>query len=46
MIEEQILKYVETLGFPIIVCLWFMFRTEKIIKSNTEVLNKILVRIK
>ena len=25
-------------GFPIFVCLWFMLRTEKVIKNNTEAL--------
>ena len=25
-------------GFPVFVCLWFMFRTEKIITGNTQAL--------
>ena len=33
-------------AFPIVMCLWFMFRTEKIITKNTEAtdnLNKIIL---
>lgn len=33
-------------AFPIVMCLWFMFRTEKVITKNTEAtenLNKIIV---
>jgi len=44
--ENEIISLIGSLGFPIVVCLWFMFRTEKIIKANTEVLNKILTKIK
>ena len=28
-------------GFPIVMCLWFMFRTEKVISANTDVMLKI-----
>ena len=28
-----------TYGFPVFVCLWFMLRTEKIIKGNTDAIN-------
>lgn len=24
-------------AFPIVMCLWFMFRTEKVIQANTEI---------
>lgn len=37
---------VSSVGFPITMCIWFMFRTEKVIKANTEVLYKILERMK
>lgn len=36
MIEELTADMIGTYGFPVFVCLWFMFRTEKIIKANTE----------
>lgn len=36
MIEENIVPLIRDLGFPIFVTLWFMFRTETVIKSNTE----------
>lgn len=28
-------------AFPVVVCLWFMFRTEKVIQSNTDVMIEI-----
>lgn len=34
-----------TYGFPVFVSLWFMFRTEKVISANTEVLMAIKERI-
>ena len=46
MIEDTLIKVIGNYGFPIVMCLWFMFRTEKVIKANTEALNKILLRIK
>jgi hypothetical protein len=42
MIEETLFKeLLFNFGFPIFVVLWFMFRTEKILKENTCALNKI-----
>ncbi len=38
MIEQEAVNMISTLGFPIFVCLWFMIRTEKVIKNNTEAL--------
>ena len=38
MIEEQILKVVLENGLLGLVVCWFMFRNEKLIKSNTEAL--------
>jgi hypothetical protein len=29
---------IQTVGFPIFVVLWFMFRTERVLKANTEAL--------
>jgi len=43
--EEQLISLVTQVGFPIVVCLWFMFKTEKVIKANTEVLSQILLLI-
>jgi len=43
---DQYITYIGTLGFPIVVCIWFMARTEKVIKANTEVLYLIKDRIK
>lgn len=44
MIEIE--QLVGSYAFPIVMCLWFMLRTEKIITKNTEAtdnLNKIIV---
>ena len=41
MIESQILEILQNYGFPIFVCLWFMFRTEKIINRNTEAIERL-----
>ena len=38
MFEEEAITLIAQYGFPIFMCLWFMFRTEKIIKANTEAL--------
>lgn len=40
MMTEEILIFIKELGFPIFVCLWFMLRTERIIKNNTKALNR------
>lgn len=39
MVEEQLLSLIGNYGFPIVVTLWFMLRTEKIISRNTEAIN-------
>ena len=41
MIEGQIAQNIAELGFPIAMCLWFMFRTEKVIKNNTDALAEV-----
>lgn len=33
------ISMIQQVGFPIFVACWFMFRTDKYIKSNTESLN-------
>jgi hypothetical protein len=40
MIEENILSLIGNYGFPIVITLWFMLRTEKIINRNTEAIEK------
>jgi len=42
-LEEQIPQLIGSLGFPIALALWFMFRTEKVITANTEALNEIKI---
>lgn len=37
---DGLLNLIGNYGFPIVVALWFMFRTEKVIKGNTEALIK------
>ncbi len=42
----EIENLIGSYAFPIVMCLWFMFRTEKVISANTEAtdaLNKIIV---
>jgi hypothetical protein len=39
MVEEQLISLIGNYGFPIVVTLWFMIRTEKIIGKNTEAIN-------
>jgi len=43
---EEYLNIISNFGFPIFVCLYFMFRFEKILKTNTEALRAILVKLK
>lgn len=38
---EEYISIIAQFGFPIVMCLWFMFRTEKIITRNTEVIEKL-----
>lgn len=42
MIEENLVAMLQTFGFPVVVAGWFMFRLEKILKSNTEALNGLI----
>jgi len=46
MIENDLVQIISSVGFPIVVCLWFMLRTEKVIKANTTALNEITTLIK
>jgi len=38
---EEIIYLLNSVGFPIVITLWFMFRVEKIIGNNTKILQKI-----
>ncbi len=38
---EELIFFINSVGFPIVITLWFMFRVEKIIKNNTDILKKI-----
>jgi len=40
MIEPSSLPTIATY-FPVVMCLWFMFRLEKIIKTNTDAMGRI-----
>lgn len=46
MMTEEYLKIISNFGFPIFVCLYFMLRFEKILKSNTEALIALLNKLK
>lgn len=37
MSEFDIISLVQSVAFPIVVSLWFMFRVEKILKDHSEV---------
>ena len=38
---EEYLTLIGQYGFPIFICIWFMFRTEKIINANTAAIEKL-----
>jgi len=44
-IEEQLPQWIANLGFPIVMTIWFMLRTETVIKANTTALERIGVII-
>jgi hypothetical protein len=39
MLESEFVGFVSSVGFPIALSIWFMVRTEKVIKNNTDALN-------
>ena len=43
---EQIISLISTFGFPIVMCLWFMFRSEKIISKNTNAIDNLALILK
>jgi len=42
---NDIVNIVTSVGFPIAMCLWFMWRTEKVIKDNTKAIHDLCKRI-
>lgn len=42
MNEMEAVELLKSYGFPIVVALWFMFRTEKILKNNTDAINNLI----
>ena len=42
MIENEIVSIISNVGFPIFVTLYLMFRMERVIKTNTEAINKVI----
>ena len=46
MIEEQAIQLLFNYGAMGVMLIWFMFRTEKIIKTNTDVMIEIKTLIK
>ena len=37
------IEYIQQLGFPIAMCVWFMVRTEKVINNNTKALSDVKI---
>ncbi|MCL1880654.1 MAG: YvrJ family protein [Oscillospiraceae bacterium] len=42
---NDITNIVTSVGFPIAMCLWFMFRTEKVMKEVTKSMNDLCKKI-
>lgn len=40
-VENLWIEMIRTVGFPIMMTLWFMFRTEKALKALTEAVNNL-----
>jgi len=36
---------ISNFGFPICMVIWFMIRTEKVIKNNTEVMKEVIKKL-
>jgi hypothetical protein len=46
MIESEFVEIISTVGFPIAMCFYFIFKFEKTIKSNTEATNSLISFLK
>ena len=42
---ENYITLLSNFGFPIVMVLWFMIRTEKVIKNNTEIMKEVLKKL-
>ena len=42
LIDQLIIQY----GFPITMCMWFMFKSDKTLQKNTDALNNLILIIK
>ena len=40
MLESEAIQMIAQVGFPIVMCLWFMFRTEKVMSKVVESLER------
>lgn len=40
---EEITTLIGNYAFPIIMCLWFMFRTEKVMAANTKATEEMIL---
>jgi len=38
MFEQESIALIGSVGFPAVMCLWFMWRIEPLVKTNNEVL--------
>lgn len=45
MIETTLLSAIGDYGIQAVMLIWFMFRTEKALKNNTEAMNKVNLAI-
>ena len=43
---EEITNLISNVGFPIALCIYFVFRFEKILKANTEAMHALIRKIK
>lgn len=46
MIESDAIAIIQNVGFPIAVSLYFIFKVERVVKNNTEVLTRFCEQIK
>lgn len=43
MIESELLQIGLNYGFPALMCIYFVFKVEKVVNNNTEVIEAFLV---
>ena len=42
---EEYMALLANFGFPVAVCFWFMFRTEKVINNNSKIMARVLEKL-